>query len=194
MARFNSVSFPLRNKKVILVRAMTVQDANVYYEFIDQIALDSTNTLQYIGRKRKTYNELDAQFTSDSLDNSTLNVGAFDQVKLVGQLRLRMPHSDHPWFQHLAQFGLMIIKDYWGQGIGKELLAIQESFARSIGITRIEATVRSENERGINLYKRAGYKIEGTRMQAARIDGKYLDEYYIAKLLDCPNHLLDINT
>ena len=63
------------------------------------------------------------------------------------------------------------------------ILEIMEDFARSAEFTRIEATVRTENERGVDLYLKNGYKIEGTRVHSAVIDRKYKDEYYISKLL-----------
>ena len=135
MARFNLVSLQLKNKTILSIRCITIQDAPSYYDFRDQIAVDSTNTLQYTGRTRLTLDELQASFSNDELNKSTLNIGAFDGQKLIGQLKFWMTHPDHPWLQHVGQFGLMILKDYWGLGIGKELLAIQDDFARSIYVT-----------------------------------------------------------
>ena len=77
---------------------------------------------------------------------------------------------------------MMILKDYWGLGIGKELLKIQEAYAVQIGIKRIEAMVRVQNTRGVNLYKKCGYTIEGTRKKAAFLNNKFVDEYFIAKI------------
>jgi len=48
---------------------------------------------------------------------------------------------------------------------------------------RMEAKERTSNERGLALYKKAGYQIEGTRKKAAFISGSFEDEYYIAKFL-----------
>jgi len=39
------------------------------------------------------------------------------------------------------------------------------------------------HERGIRLYRRMGYQIEGTRVQAALIEGRFQDELFIAKIL-----------
>ena len=39
---------------------------------------------------------------------------------------------------------------------------------------------RCENERGVQLYEKMGFKIEGKREMAAFIDGRFQDEYYIA--------------
>jgi ribosomal-protein-alanine N-acetyltransferase len=115
-----------------------------------------------------------------------LNIGAFDSGKVVGYLNFRMQNPEHPWVQHLGQFGMFILKDYWGHGIGKKLLELQETHARSHGISRIEAMVRIKNDRGVKLYEHSGYKIEGTRRQAAKINGEVQDEYFIAKILDDP--------
>jgi RimJ/RimL family protein N-acetyltransferase len=37
------------------------------------------------------------------------------------------------------------------------------------------------NERAIALYKKMGFEIEGTKKRSMRIDGQYVDEYYMAK-------------
>src|SRR5690606_8095554 len=86
-----------------------------------------------------------------------------------------------------GRFGMMILKEYWGEGIGRRLLEIMEAHAKNCGITRIEAMVRTQNDRGVKLYRRMGYQIEGTRRQAALIEGTFQDEYFISKLLDAAN-------
>jgi RimJ/RimL family protein N-acetyltransferase len=58
-----------------------------------------------------------------------------------------------------------------------------EEFAKKSGIYKIEAKVRIFNERGLALYKKNGYAIEGTRKKAAFINGQYEDEFFIAKFL-----------
>jgi [ribosomal protein S5]-alanine N-acetyltransferase len=78
---------------------------------------------------------------------------------------------------------MMILEKYWGQGIGKRLLQIMDEQAKDCGYTRLEAMVRTENERGIRLYVNSGYELEGTRYNAALINGQYQNEYYLGKLL-----------
>lgn len=113
-----------------------------------------------------------------------MNIGAFDGDKVIGYLNFRLLWPEHPWVQHLGQFGMMVLKEYWGHGIGKRLLALQDDHARSIGVNRIEAMVRAKNDRGIKLYLHSGFKIEGTREKGAKINGDFVDEYFIAKILD----------
>jgi RimJ/RimL family protein N-acetyltransferase len=78
---------------------------------------------------------------------------------------------------------MMILQDYSGAGLGKELMRLMEEHARQIGVIRIEAQVRVKNERAVRLYQSAGFEIEGTRRREALIGGEMQDSYYIAKLL-----------
>jgi len=73
------------------------------------------------------------------------------------------------------------------QGLGARLLAEMEGHVRRSGFHRVEATVRTANARGLVLYRKAGFRIEGTRRRAVFIDGVFHDEFYFAKLHDEPS-------
>lgn len=108
----------------------------------------------------------------------------FDEDKIVGSLQFRVSIPDHSWVKHIGEFGMLVLKDYWNQGIGKKLLRIMDNYALQSGFVRIESKVRCNNERGIILYLKNGYKIEGIREKGAFIENKFVNEYFIAKLLD----------
>jgi ribosomal-protein-alanine N-acetyltransferase len=117
-------------------------------------------------------------------------VGVFRKVEhgdeLVGQLMMGPVWGgtpSHPYFQHVARFGMMLREAYWGIGLGRRLLELAQEIARTNGVLRLEAHVRQGNDRGMGLYQSQGFQVEGTRERAAFIDGKYWDEYYIAKWL-----------
>ncbi len=40
----------------------------------------------------------------------------------------------------------------------------------------------TNNERAINLYKKFVFETEGVRKNSMKVDGKYIDEYYMAKV------------
>lgn len=186
MAKFDSSTYTLSTGKQINFRPLTPEDAEGFLQFRARVPQDSNNTMQYVGMNLPTLEETAKRLEAQLADKVILNIGAFDSGKVVGYLNFRMPQPDHPWVQHLGEFGMMILKEYWGQGIGKKLLDLQELYAKSIGVTRIEAMVRTKNDRGIQLYEHNGFKIEGTRRRAAKIEGEFLDEYCIAKILDDP--------
>ena len=186
MAKLETSAYKIKNGQQIIFRNLAPEDAEAFLMFRQQVPHDSTNTMQYIGMQFPSLEETSKRLALQQDDKSILNIGAFDSGKVVGYLSFRMQHPEHPWVQHLGQFGMMVLKEYWGQGIGKILLQLQEIHAKANGIHRIEAMVRIQNDRGVKLYKHNGYKIEGTRRQAAQIGGEFHDEYFIAKLLNEP--------
>ena len=102
--------------------------------------------------------------------------------KIISTFGLHMNMRHHPWVKHMATFGMGILKSHWGTGLAPEIIRTLEAVAKEEGVTRIEAQVRVQNERGVAFYKKMGYEIEGTRRKAALINGEYQDEYFIAKL------------
>lgn len=186
MAKFEICKIETKAGKEIIFRPIISNDAENLLSFRRQIASETTNTMQYVGQDYPAVEETAKRLSTQLEDKTTLNVGAFSGDTLVAYLNFRLPWADHPRVPHLAQFGMMVLKDFWGQGIGKNILKIQEVHAQSIGVSRIEAMVRVSNERGLSLYERNGYKVEGTRKKAAFINNEFVDEYFIAKILDDP--------
>ena len=76
-----------------------------------------------------------------------------------------------------------IVQRAAGQGLGQQLMAELEFWARSHGFTRLELTVMTHNEAAKRLYLSRGFEIEGTKRNSLRVDGEYVDEFYMSKLL-----------
>lgn len=187
MAQFVARKIQTKDGKEIIFRPLISADAENLLAFRRQIAFETTNTMQYVDQAYPTIEETVKRLQTQLEDRTTINVGAFSVNNLVAFLNFRLPWADHPWVAHSAQFGMMVHKIFWGLGIGKNLLQIQEEHAAAIGVIRIEAMVRVHNHRGLNLYKRNGYIIEGTRKKAALINKEFEDEYFIAKILNEPS-------
>jgi len=77
-----------------------------------------------------------------------------------------------------------VLQKYSGQGIGKRLFLALEDWAVGIAIHRLELTVMTHNQRGISLYQRMGYEVEGVKRDDLFVDGGYIDQYFMAKLLE----------
>ncbi len=69
------------------------------------------------------------------------------------------------------------------QGVGRALLQAIEAWAVSKSIHRLELTVNATNSRAIRLYERSGFGYEGTKRDSLFIDGAYVNEFYMSKLL-----------
>ncbi|NMC54476.1 MAG: GNAT family N-acetyltransferase [Chloroflexi bacterium] len=86
--------------------------------------------------------------------------------------------------RHSAYITTGIRQAYCGQGWGKRLFADLIGWAKVSGITRLELTVMSHNQRAIGLYTRMGFQKEGVKHHSLRVDNQFVDEDYMALLLD----------
>jgi len=85
---------------------------------------------------------------------------------------------------HSGTLGMGVRAAYRGRGIGKALMETTLAGARNRGFTRVELTVRIDNERARKLYESVGFKLEGTLRKHIRVDDKYYDSYLMAVLFD----------
>ena len=73
-----------------------------------------------------------------------------------------------------------------GQGAGTGLLQELKCWAPAHGIHRLELTVMAHNQRARDLYQRVGFQVEGRRRECLVVDGRLVDELYMALLLPAP--------
>ena len=68
-------------------------------------------------------------------------------------------------------------------GIGTALLNHLIGVARMKKLSKVWLQVSTDNDRAINVYKKAGFEIEGKLSKESCIDGKYRDEYRMVLFL-----------
>jgi RimJ/RimL family protein N-acetyltransferase len=76
-----------------------------------------------------------------------------------------------------------ILQGFTLQGIGTKLFEEMERWARHKKIHRLELGVMVHNESALALYRKMGFEIEGRKKHSVLIDGSYVDEYLMAKLI-----------
>ena len=69
---------------------------------------------------------------------------------------------------HRARFGISILKEHWGLGIGRVLMESCIDCARRAGYTQLELEVVADNERALSLYRRAGFEEYGRNPRGYR--------------------------
>ena len=72
----------------------------------------------------------------------------------IAKARLRRRQEK---LKHRAGFGIGIDREYWGLGIGRALTEACIECAEKAGYAQLELDVTSENERAVELYKKAGF-------------------------------------
>lgn len=89
--------------------------------------------------------------------------------------------------KHRASVAIVLLKDYWDQGIGtrlfQELIHIAES---NKDIIQIELDYVEGNYRARALYEKMGFRITGVKPNTIRLkDGTLLNEYSMVKEIKC---------
>lgn len=69
---------------------------------------------------------------------------------------------------HRARFGISVLTEHWGMGIGRVLMESCIDSARRAGYTQLELEVVAGNERALPLYRRAGFEEYGRNPRGYR--------------------------
>lgn len=165
-----------------MFREATIHDAESLLGLINKVEKESPYMLFGAG-ERNTNVERQKKMLEvfQQKENATILVAEEDS-ELIGYLIIN--GGDVKRQAHSAYLVIGILQACRGKGIGTSLFKEMERFAKSKGLHRLELTAVVENEAGVGLYRKAGFQIEGTKRDSLLIDGKYVDEYYMAKLLE----------
>ena len=141
----------------------------------------------------KSASNLIPPFTRERVESWTSNIN-YDEVlaivavvekksgqRIIGSASLKF----HPQeaLKHKAELGITVHDDYQNMGIGTALLKHLIGIARMKKLKKIYLNVSTANDRAINLYKKAGFEVEGKLCKESCINGEYRDEYRMALLL-----------
>lgn len=86
-------------------------------------------------------------------------------------------------FEHTAGLGMGLLAEARGRRVGSRLLRSAIARCRERGIEKIELQVLASNRPARALYRKFGFKQEGRRVRARKLDGKYDDVVLMGKLL-----------
>ncbi|AEH48046.1 GNAT family N-acetyltransferase [Parageobacillus thermoglucosidasius] len=163
------------------IRHVTVDDAEALAHLILQVEKESEFMLFEAGERTLDAEQQRGQIEAmQNVENSTILV-AEAEGKLVGYLAARGGRARRN--KHTVYIVIGVLASYRGKGVGTLLFTELERWARTKGIHRLELTVVADNQRAISLYRKMGFEQEGIKRHSLLINGKYVDEYYMAKLL-----------
>ena len=97
--------------------------------------------------------------------------------------RISLARETHPASEHVADLGLMVAGAHRRQGVGRALMETAESWAREVGVHKLELHVFPYNEPAIALYETLGYQREGYRRDHYRRADGYVDAILMAKVI-----------
>lgn len=85
---------------------------------------------------------------------------------------------------HRASLAIALKQEYWGMGIGRQLMEYMLELAAQIGYEQAELAVIDGNDRARALYEKCGFVETGRNINAIKYDdGTYCDEIIMYKKL-----------
>lgn len=121
---------------------LTHGETDYLLTYPDENSLDAIKESQFLKEKSESENEIEIIAIVDHAVVGTAGIKAIGSKYKV---------------RHRAEFGISVAKEFWGQGIGGALTAACIECARAAGYIQLELNVVADNERGVSLYKKAGF-------------------------------------
>ena len=143
----------------ITIAKASANDAAALLAFLRQVGSE-TNNLTF-GMEGLPFTVEAEEAYINQIENSSDEVMliAKDNGKIVANASLsRMPRR----MQHRGDFSVAVLKDYWNQGLGTQLLREIIGFAKEHHFSVIDLQVRSDNLSAIHVYEKYGFKKIGT--------------------------------
>ena len=164
----------------MLIRAAEPNDAKQLVNLIEQV--ESSGFMLFEPGERKVSDEqMKERIDSIKEGKSSIILIAEDNGDIVGYL---FAVGGNPTrVKHSVYIAVGVGENQRGKGIGARLFEALEEWANLQNIHRLELTVMTHNIAGIALYKKMGFQTEGTKKDSLLVDGKYVDEFYMAKIL-----------
>lgn len=164
-----------------MIRFIMEKDAEPFLELCKKIDKETEFMLFEEGERATTIEQQQNMIKKiNQSPNSAIFVAEIEN-ELVGYL---MAIGSKPKkIRHSVYIVAGVTHENSGKGIGTRLFKELENWAKTIGVIRLELTVRINNISAISLYKKLGYEIEGTKRAACIMDGNLVDSYYMSKIL-----------
>ncbi len=106
-----------------------------------------------------------------------------DDQKVIGFQSMEPFATYTRAFDHVGVMGTYVDLSLRRQGIAANLFAATFDLARRKGYEKIFTFVRSDNPAALAVYQRQGFQIVGTARKHAKLNGKYVDEIIIERIL-----------
>ncbi|MCT4662201.1 MAG: GNAT family N-acetyltransferase [Tissierellales bacterium] len=162
------------------IRKVEVRDASKFLSMLKRLDSETENMMFEPGERTTSIEEMKSNIESMYNSGSMILI-VEDGEEIVGFLEAERGFANR--IKHSVYIVIGLLKEYRGKKLGVKLFEEIEKWARESEIKRIELTVMIHNEGAVKLYERMGFKIEGIKEKSLIVNGNYVDEYYMAKII-----------
>lgn len=162
------------------VRSATEEDA----EALSRVRLQIDGETEYLDREKGEAYIDERGFKEIIKEDSESTNHIFLVAEVNGRIAgfSRCEGSRLKRTSHHVEFGVGVLKEFWGFGIGKALLNESVKWADSNDIRKVSLSVIDTNEKAIKLYKDHGFEVEGVLKEDKLLsDGNYYHTILMAR-------------
>ncbi len=163
MEYFNRVL--LKDGTACVLRNPTAGDARSVLDILKTTSGETNNMLRYPDEIQLSIEEEREFLEIMSGNPKAMMIAALVNEKIVATASLA-PVAECEKCAHRASFGIVVLKNYWGCGIGTLMTTALMESAPLMGYRQIELEVLAENRRALALYRKFGFTTYGTNKQA----------------------------
>lgn len=162
------------------IREIRENDINSFAAFLETLDSDNKFMMYEPGERDVSYKSI-TNYIKGTYERGGLLLGVFDKGEIAGYINIERKKQRRK--RHIGYIVMGVLRSYTGKGLGTSLIKESFTYAKSVGITKLELSVMTHNTSAITFYEKNGFKITGTMKSSLIIDGNYVDEYYMERLL-----------
>ena len=151
----------------LLVRNAVASDARALRDVMQRTHAETDYLLSYPDEQGTDDEQEACSLAETERSDNEVELVAILDGRIVGSAGVTAVGSRRK-VVHRARFGISILKEHWGLGIGRVLMESCIDSARRAGYTQLELEVVAENERALSLYRRAGFEEYGRNPRGYR--------------------------
>lgn len=181
--KFEPREIQLKDGRNILLRHVAVEDAERIIAFVHGFVYDEEYVPLSEGEFNPTLEEEQAILKNYvERTNSLFLVAESAEGEIVGNINL--DGNQRKIMRHTAVFGMGMHKNWQGCGLGTALLQHAVDWSRDHSeLELIYLQVYAENESGLALYRKVGFREHGRMPKVFKQHGRYHDEISMHLLL-----------
>lgn len=149
-------SVELKDGRALLLRNGTVDDGEEVFRLF-MLTHDETDYLLSYPDENSFNAEQEGEFLKGKTESERdIEILAVLDGKVTGMAGFEAVGPKYK-VRHRAELGISVLKEYWGLGIGRELMKACIECAKAAGYAQLELSVVGSNERAIRLYESCGF-------------------------------------
>lgn len=164
----------------IILRKLVPEDAAELLRLQHRLDEETSFMLLEPDERQTTVQQVQDMIGRFAEAGTSVLIGAFADGSLAGYISVMGESARRN--RHSAYIVIGILKQYQGMGIGTRLFTEIEAWSAGSGIVRLELTVMTHNEQAVALYTKSGFEIEGIKRKSLKVNGEWVDEYYMSRL------------